>query len=496
MGKFSRRAFLTGTLALGAAGCSKAIDRYTQPDLPDILKPPTGENRHPTAHLLNRATYGIRPGQFEQVEKMGRVAWLEKQLDYREIDDDKLELRLRRYDTLHLSAQDLLSFLDDKRYVTDELALMTLQRALYSERQLYEVMVGFWSDHFSIYHFKDKTHFLKTLDDREVIRQHALGKFGDLLRASAHSPAMLFYLDNVLNEKSHPNENYAREIMELHTLGVTGGYTEQDIQEVARCLTGWSINGSGEFEFKDELHDYGEKTVLGQVISGERGKSDGDAVLDILINHPSTSRYVCTKLVRRFVADDPPPAMVEACVQTWQTHDGDIRQVLRTLLTHPEFENAPPKLKRPFELVTSLLRGLNASFDGNAELIYLLQRMGNRPFAWTTPDGYPDTAPEWSGGMLHRWNFALDTLANKIPGVKADIWEIAERGKVDKDARDMLRFFGRLLLHRDLTPTDEQTIWQFVASDGNSPNLKNESGRQIMVEALGLLAASPAFQWR
>lgn len=483
----SRRAFLTGILALGAAGCGKAIDRYTQPDLPEVLKPPTGENRHPVAHLLNRATYGIRPGDFERVEKMGREAWLEQQLDYKNIDDDKLNLRLRRYDTLKMTSSDLLSFLDDKPYVTDELALMTLQRALYSKRQLYEVMVGFWSDHFSIYHFKEEVHFLKTVDDKEVIRKHALGKFGDLLKASAHSPAMLRYLDNTLNEKSHPNENYAREIMELHTLGVTGGYTEQDIQEVARCLTGWSMNSRGEFEFKDELHDYGEKTVLGQTIPAGNGKEDGDRVLEILIHHPSTAHYVCAKLVRRFVADEPPANMVNACVETWQAKAGDIRSVIRTLFNHPEFDSAAPKLKRPFELVTSLLRGFNASYDGSTELLYLLQTMGNRPFSWVTPDGYPDTAPEWSGGMLHRWNFGLDVVANKIPGVKVDIWELAERGKANKDAREMLRFFGRLLLNHDLNPTDEQTIWQYIS---DAPNLKK------IQDALGLLVASPVFQWR
>ncbi|MBZ0309037.1 MAG: DUF1800 domain-containing protein, partial [Anaerolineae bacterium] len=219
----SRRVFLIGTLAL--AGCGKVVDRYTQPDLPDVLSPPTGIHRHPIAHLLNRAAYGARPGQVAEIEKMGRDVWLDKQLNYRDIDDDKLALRLHRYDTLSMSPPDLLSFLDDKTYVTNELALMTLQRALYSERQLYEVMVGFWSDHFSIYHFKEEVHFLKTVDDRNVIRKHALGKFGDLLKASAHSPAMLRYLDNTQNEKHHPNENYAREIMELHMLGVNGGYT-------------------------------------------------------------------------------------------------------------------------------------------------------------------------------------------------------------------------------------------------------------------------------
>ena len=198
--------------------------------------PPGGDARHPIAHLLNRATYGPKPGQIEDVEKMGRERWIDRQLDYKRIDDNRLDWRLRRYDSLNFNARDLLSFAGDADYIAGQLAQATLVRAVFSKRELYEVMVGFWTDHFSIYHFKDECEFLKTVDDREVIRPHALGKFYDILNASAHSPAMLYYLDNVVNEKSHPNENYAREIMELHTLGVDGGYTEQDIQEVARCF--------------------------------------------------------------------------------------------------------------------------------------------------------------------------------------------------------------------------------------------------------------------
>ncbi|MBI5959737.1 MAG: DUF1800 domain-containing protein, partial [Chloroflexi bacterium] len=317
--RLTRRALLLAAM-LGTAGCSTVVNRLTEPDIPDTLKPPGGAARHPVAHLLNRAAFGPRPGQIEQVEKMGKESWLDRQLDYQDIDDDRVGWRLRRYDSLKLNHRDLLSFRggDDKNYLQNELAVAALVRAVYSDRQLYEVMVGFWSDHFSLYHYKDEVAMLKTADDREVIRKHALGHFGDLLRASAHSPAMLIYLDNVLNEKSHPNENYAREIMELHTLGVEGGYTEQDVQEVARCFTGWSVDGRGEFEFKDEWHDPGEKTVLGHVITAGGGKDDGDRVLDILIDHPNTARFVCTKLARRFISDDPPAGVIDSCVASWQ----------------------------------------------------------------------------------------------------------------------------------------------------------------------------------
>ncbi len=240
MGTLSRRAWLGGVLALGAAGCSQIIDRAAQPDLPNRLNPPAGQAVDPAAHLLNRAAFGPRPGDVRAVATQGVDAWLAEQLNYTSLDDTALDWRLRRYDSLRLNPSDVLGFNGpvNRRYVRDELAAATLVRAIYSQRQLYERMVGFWSDHFSVFHFKGEVSLLKTVEDREVIRPYALSSFGGLLRASAHSPAMLVYLDNILNHRDRPNENYAREIMELHTLGVDGGYTEEDIREVARCFTG------------------------------------------------------------------------------------------------------------------------------------------------------------------------------------------------------------------------------------------------------------------
>jgi uncharacterized protein (DUF1800 family) len=493
-GKLSRRALL-GALILGAgaAGCSTVIDNYAQPDLPDTITPPGGFARHPIAHLLSRATYGLRPGEIEAVEQMGRAAWLDQQLDYNHIDDGARKLKLRRYDTLNMTPRDLLALRggDDKRYVRDELAAATLTRAIYSKRQLYEVMVGFWSDHFSVYHFKGDVAMLKTVDDRDVIRRHALGTFGDLLRASAHSPAMLVYLDNVLNEKSHPNENYAREVMELHTLGVDGGYTERDIQEVARCLTGWSVNRRGEFTFVEDWHDYGAKTVLGHTIPAGGGKSDGDQVLDILLAHPSTPRFVSAKLVRRFVADDPPASIVDACVETWHHTDGDIRALVRTIFTHPEFDSAPPKLKRPMELVVSLLRTTNAQYDGGTGLVNLLDRLGHRPFGWPTPDGYPDTAVEWSGNMLGRWNFGLDAMRGSLPDIEIDLGDLVDAGGADDTVDEWLRFFGRLLLKHDLDASDAAALREFAYGDTDT-----RPDRDQRLHMLGLMVGGPAFQWR
>lgn len=493
MSTITRRALL-GALALGAAGCSTIIDEATAPDLPKTLNPPGGARRHPIAHLLNRATYGPRPGQIEQVAQQGQAAWLDQQLDYRAIDDNIVDWRLRRYDTLRMKARDLRAFRDgdDKAYVRRELIVMTLMRAVRSKRELYEVMVGFWNDHFNIYHYKDDAAMLKTADDRDVIRKHALGTFGDLLRASAHSPAMLIYLDNVLNEKSHPNENYAREIMELHTLGIDGGYSEHDVKEVARCFTGWSVNRRGDFTFVSEWHDDGPKDVLGHTIPAGGGQSDGERVLQLLIDHPSTRRYVSTKLVRRFVADDPSPGIVDACVEAWAATGGDIRAVVRTLFTHPDFTTAPPKFKRPFELLVSLLRATGADYDGDAGLITTLDRLGQRPFGWPMPDGYPDTADQWGGNMLNRWNLVLDAFAGKLPGVTIDIDALRRAGNVTGDVTPSLRFFGRLFLNRDLDPADAVALRDFALGTSDDTALDHDQ----FVQVLGLLAASPAFQWR
>jgi uncharacterized protein (DUF1800 family) len=240
------------------------------------------------------------------------------------------------------------------------------------------------------------------------------------------------------------------------------------------------VNRRGEFTFITDWHDDGEKTVLGQTIPSGGGQSDGDRVLDILIDHPSTPHFVCTRLVRRFVADDPPATMVDACVTTWRETGGDIRAVVRTLLNHPEFDTAPLRLKRPFELLVSLLRATGARYDGNDDLIYRLDRLGHRPFAWPTPDGYPDTAVEWSGNVLGRWNLALDAFAGDLPGVEIDVNALAHAGHTGQDTIDWLQFFARLFLSRDLDVSEYNTLLEFVSGDTDR------------LQLLGLLAATPS----
>ncbi len=478
---------MLGLAALGVAGCTPAIDHLTQPGIPAKLQPSGGTGRDPIAHLLNRAAFGARPGQIEAVRQIGRAHWIDAQLAYESIPDNGVNLRLRRYDTLGLDAVDMHGFGWDKSYIAGELGAMMLTRATYSERQLYERMVEFWSDHFNIYAFKDEVIFLKTVDDRNVIRRHALGTFGDLLRASAHSPAMLRYLDNTLNEKSHPNENYAREIMELHTLGVDGGYTETDVKEVARCLTGWTVDGRDTFQFRAEWHDTAAKTVLGQTIAAGGGQDDGERVLNILIDHPATRQFVCTKLARHFVADTPSAGLITDCVHTWEVTGGDLRAIMRTLLNHAEFESAPPKFKRPFDLVVSFLRASDANYDGNPHFVEVLSKLGQRPFAWPRPDGYADTMAQWQGNLLDRWNFCSAALASQLPGVSLDLAGLAKRGDSVGDPLTALRFFGRSFLNRDLNAAEEKVLWGIASATGAVDGLR---------DSLALLIAGPAFQLR
>ncbi len=328
--------------------------------------------------------------------------------------------------------------------VVTELQRAALLRAVYSERQLYELMVGFWENHFSIFANKDDDRYLLTSYDRDTIRPFALARFRDLLGATAHSPAMLFYLDNWRSSVARPypakdgkpagtdgglNENYARELMELHTLGVDGGYTQKDVQEVARCFSGWTIqkpNEEGLFLYRPGLHDNGEKIVLGHKIPSGGGLADGERVLDILAKQPATAHFIATKLARRFVSDDPPPALIDRAAAVFLKTDGSIRETLRAIVTSPEFFSAPTyraKMRSPFEYVAAAMRALNAETDGDRPVLDAIGRMGQPVFGRITPDGYADRADQWlsSGAMVARFNFASALATNRIKGTTIDV---------------------------------------------------------------------------
>jgi uncharacterized protein (DUF1800 family) len=329
--------------------------------------------------------------------------------------------------------------------VARDLSEAKILRAVYSNRQLDEVLTDFWYNHFNIYMDKGADRYLVTEYERDSIRPHVLGKFRDLLEATAKSPAMLFYLDNwqsvgpdAPRPRPNPNntkqarrglnENYGRELLELHTLGVDGGYTQKDVTEVARCFTGWTINQpqrGGKFTFNPRLHDNGPKTVLGVAIRAGGGESDGEKVLDIVAHHPATAHFISRKLAQRFVADEPPAALVESMAQTFLKSDGDIREVLRTMLASKEFWSAGAyrsKMKSPLEMVASAVRAVNGDVDFAFPLVNQVAQLGEPLYRKQEPTGYSNSSEEWvnTAGLLARMNFALQLANNKVPGVKVD----------------------------------------------------------------------------
>jgi len=351
--------------------------------------------------------------------------------------------------------------------VVEELAMAKTLRAIYSERQLQQVMDDFWFNHFNVYAGKGEERWYLTAYERDVIEPHAFGKFHDLLTATAKSPAMLFYLDNFLSadpnaagrlaeeralrqqwrrsrygypprpqqqqtqkkmQKRGLNENYGRELMELHTLGVDGGYTQKDVTEVARCFTGWTIEKprmDAEFKFDERLHDPNPKVVLGKKIHAG-GMKDGEEVIALLSKNAHTSRFVSTELARRFVADAPPPTLVERMAKMFEKSDGDIREVLHTMIYSPEFWSRDAyraKVKTPFELVVSSVRALGTDVDTPLPLVRWVGRIGEPLYQCQPPTGYSDKAETWvnTGALLNRLNFSLALAGNKVRGSRSDV---------------------------------------------------------------------------
>jgi len=398
--------------------------------------PPAGDDVDLITHAVGRLSFGLRPGDHARVRSLDREPeraveqYVGAQLSPDAVDDSAADGRLARYAELGDSPGELYEY--KEQVLLASLTTAALLRARYSERQLHAVMVDFWTDHFNIDSSKGDCRWLKAADDRDVIRAHALGSFPELLRASALSPAMLWYLDGRVNRYGapgdRPNENYARELLELHTLGVHGGYTQRDVMEVARALSGWAVRsrrevvfGLGKVQFHREWHDDGEKRVLGRVIPAGLGSHDLDAVMDIVSLHPSTARHLATKLCRRFLADDPPAAAVDSVAATFVASRGNIASTLRTLFATPEFSSARrTKLKRPFHFVVSALRATDAHTDGGPMLHEMLRRMGQAPYQFPTPDGYADDQASWLGTLLWRWNFAAALASNRIDGTRME----------------------------------------------------------------------------
>ena len=466
-------------LALGAlAGCSAATAAGAGPARPQVADSSAASAAPPAAdrqilHALNRLTYGPRPGDVERVRAVGLSAWIDRQLRPGTIDDSATERALAELTTIRMPIAELLREFPrpdptlrekiasgemtrqemQERYpmekrpfrIAAELQAAKVIRAVTSERQLEEVMVDFWFNHFNVFAGKGDVRWYVSAYEREAIRPHALGTFPDLVRATARHPAMLFYLDNWLSarpdfivpagpnrgRKAGLNENYARELMELHTLGVDGGYTQRDVTEVARAFTGWTIDRpqiNGRFVFRPLMHDGGEKVVVGHRIPAGGGQGDGERVIEILTRHPSTARFVATKLVRRFVSDTPPPALIARVAATYTGTGGDIPAMLRVIFESREFygEDAyRAKIKKPFEFVASAVRALGGSTDaeGGSALARASAEIGEPLYLAQPPTGYADRADVWvnAGALLARMNFALALASGRYPHVTVEL---------------------------------------------------------------------------
>jgi uncharacterized protein (DUF1800 family) len=494
-------------------------------------------------HLLNRTGFGARPGDVERVKQMGIDKYLDLQLHPDRINDAAIEARLKNFESLDLTLaqinekypppqliarqlgvkpgqnpqanakqnpqdppQNIAGDENQKREYRQMLAqyyrendakpismlLFELQgqkvvRAVYSERQLQEVMTDFWFNHFNVFWAKNGVKSTATDYEMNAIRPNTFGKFKDLLLATAKSSAMMQYLDNfqssspnatfaarrgngnggqfqgagnsrrlaqlgqggqltdeqkkrletfqqqAAKRKPGINENYARELMELHTLGVEGGYTQKDVQEVARCFTGWTIErpgaggkkAAGEFIFRPFMHDDGEKVVLGQKIPAGGGIHDGEKVIEILSKNPNTAKFISTKLVRRFVNDNPPQALVDKVASVYLKTDGDVREMLKVIFTSQEFyapENYRAKIKSPFELAVSSIRAMNGETMNPRQVVQFVAKMGQPLYLYQPPTGYPDRADQWvnTGALLERLNFGIALSSNKIVGTNVD----------------------------------------------------------------------------
>ena len=464
-------------------------------------------------HVLNRLAFGPRPEDAARVQSMGIRAYIEQQLNPELINDSATDDRLSQLPSIHMTADELVARYPEPQQVAQragipnpkagdgnaqadrrklqsymlnnglerpqkllqELQAQKIIRGVYSERQLQEVMTDFWFNHFNVYWGKGQDKWFTTDYEMNVIRPRSLGKFKDLLMATAKSPAMLFYLDNHLSTtpnavaplsvvaaaaRANPNgplsamiqaqaaaearakgraraginENYGRELMELHTIGVDGGYTQKDVQEVARALTGWTIDRPRQgprFVFRMAMHDRGEKVVLGHTIRAGGGVDDGEKVIDILAHHPSTAHFVATKLVRYFVSENPPKSLVDKVAATYTKSDGDIREMLRTIFYSDEFMSPDAytqKTKSAFEYVVSALRAMHGETNGGPRIAELLSKMGQPVYQFVAPTGFPDRADYWmsDGSLIERINFAVNLASNKIPDARVQLATFAD----------------------------------------------------------------------
>jgi len=567
--------------------------------LPGLAKAPVvyaqgaeATDRDRAVHLLQRATYGPRPQDIEQVLTVGIADWLDWQLHPERINDAALAPLLDRIPVVSMSLPELLgqyppsqvlrsvrelvqgtSLSESERRtlrrelgehsprrILDGLATARITRAVHSERQLQEMMTTFWFDHFNVFWGKDATRSLVPDYERSAIRPHIFGKFEDMVLATAQHPAMLFYLDNFQSaapdsslqarerreannrrmrrmpaqdrarslqriqqqqngRRAGLNENYARELMELHTLGVDGGYTQADVIDVARILTGWTFGEQGsrmqmrqarasyedgrlvlpeidydeayQFRFRAEVHDAGEKTVMGHVFEAGGGQEEGVELIRMLAHHPSTARHVATQLATRFVADDPSTALVDHLAEVFLATSGDLREVTRALFTSAEFYDPAVmanRVKSPFLLVTSTLRMTYGRTANTRALMELLGSLGEAPYLAEPPTGYPETSEQWASGgaMLTRMNFATSYVTGQLRGVGPD------GNRLFREIRNRDGEFLPDLVDALLPGADASELIAVIREDLQANPPEGERGSRV--RTLSLILGSPEFQ--
>ena len=514
-----------------------------------VRLPPTRWSREKQAvHLLNRLAYGPSPQDLARVEAEGPAAWIAEQLEPAQIDDSAVDAKLAPFHTLRASTVELIAQypplmqvakregIDLQKpgarqmlqaqmpltarpiYVMQELAGARLVRAIESRRQLEEVLVDFWFNHFNVSADKGPERWMLTAYERDTIRPHLFGTFRELLGAVAHDPAMLFYLDNWLSTRegfspprmwrlteqqraklpSGLNENYGRELMELHTLGVDGGYTQADVREVARCFTGWSIQKprqGGGFVFRPRVHDDGAKHVLGLTVLAGGGEEDGEAVLDYLARAPQTAHHLAYQLCQKFVADQPPAALVDRVAKVFLDTGGDLRQVYLAIFTSPEFWSDAAfeaKTKTPLEYAVSAVRALGGQSSGDFPLYRQIARMGEPLYRYQAPTGYPEIATPWvnAGALVSRINFGLALASERVGGTDVDLSFVPANARPEH-ALDLLA--ARILHH----PPSRATRKALLAAIAPQRDTLPEDGERPPLDVpklAGLLLGSPEFQ--
>ncbi|MCB9461495.1 MAG: DUF1800 domain-containing protein [Anaerolineaceae bacterium] len=455
----------------------------------------------PNLHLLNRLTYGPRPEDVARIHAIGYEAFLDEQLNPEQIDDSHMDSILLPFGLLKLDRHALYGL--DDAYFRSYQALIgaMISRAVYSKRQLLERMVEFWADHFNVAGDDSKPDQVSY--QRDAIRANALGNFRALVLATARHPAMLYYLDNAYNIAEHPNENYARELLELHTMGVDGGYTEEDVKNVARAFTGWTVHDSTAdgFYFDKDNHDTAAKTILGHALPTDRGIEDGLHVIGLICAHPSTAQFISRKLCVRFVSDDPPQSLVDSTAAVFQQNQGEIKPVLRHIFLSSEFQaSVGQKLRRPLDFFIGVLRATGTQIHEFWRFEETLQALGQVPYNWLPPNGYPDVAGAWmsSNGLLTRWNVAMqlthDAASLEYQPLTTDLLNrIGQPQTVGPLVGAVAeQVFGAPL------PPEQNAEFIAYAADGGDANTPAD-GYLISRKAatlFGLMLSSPLYQWR